>query len=130
MMKRLKFLLVFVFLLVGTLTVMSFTNDKYRKSSTAWQCLRYTGPQPILSGTEILNPSYWTTMLQNPFPTCDGGYDLCAMCFDNFTLPVSDARQALYDYFRDNDAFPPNGGAIFYNGKMIQVYTFFADGEE
>lgn len=126
-MKRLKFLLVFAFLSVGTLTVMSFTNKKYHKSALIWGCLQYNGPQPMSTPLSILYSSNWSNMLVPPFPYCSGGYDLCAICFDNLTTTPNEAMQILYDYYVTNESFPPNGGAIYgFDGKMVVVYKKMA----
>lgn len=124
-MKRLKFLLVFVFLLVGTLTVFAFTNNKYHKQILGIQCLRYTGPQ-ILNPPYLvlLEPAYWTTIVENPFSICNGGEDICAICFENSQVTPTQARQILWEYYRDHGFYPPNGNSISHvSGKVIWVYT-------
>lgn len=124
-MKRVKFLLVFVFLLVGTLTVLAFTSDKYHKHALAIQCLRYTGPQIVFPPyTELLQAGYWSTQLGNPSPNpCNIGEDICAICFDNTQLTANEARQILWEYYRDHGFWPASGTPIIISGKVVWVYT-------
>lgn len=124
-MRRIKFLLVFVFLLVGTLTLFGLTNDKYRKSPLAWECLRYTGTQIMVNPLVLLNSNNWTSMLSDPQEYCLAGYDLCAICFDSFKVTPNEAKQILYDYVRAFGYLPAHGAAVYASGngtKYIVVY--------
>lgn len=130
-MKRLKFLLVFVFLLVVTLTVFAFTNDKYRSSPQTWQCLRYTGTQSLIDPSVLLNSLNWTSMLEDPQMYCYAGYDLCAICFDPFKVTPNEARQILYDYVRYNGyTLPPHGANIYALGSGLKYIVVYKTMEE
>ncbi|MNY47516.1 hypothetical protein D3C86_1827930 [compost metagenome] len=122
-MKRVKFLLVFVFLLVGTLTVLAVTSNKYRKSALILQCLIYQGPQPI-SSSDIIDSGYWNPIPLNPAGNyCRGGETLCGICYDTNNTTADQARDAVYDYYVDNGLFPSHGVTILgNNGKMVTVY--------
>lgn len=129
-MKRVKFLMIYVFLLAGSLTMLAFTSDKYHKSPLALQCLSYTGPLVPFSSSDILNPLNWSPMTGTPNTYCDGlSFDLCAICFENTTMTANEARQILYDYYRENnESFPTHGSfASNYSGKKVWVYLKYGD---
>lgn len=120
-MKRLKFLLVFVFLLVGTLTVFAFTNGKYHKA-VFWECLKYNGPQPG-SPISYENSTNWSAYFGSVSSLCRGGWELCAICFDNFSTTPSMAREVLINYYLDNGSLPLHGQTIVgYGGHLVTVY--------
>lgn len=122
-MKRLKFLMAFVFLLVGTLTLLSFTNHKYRKEALTTQCLKYIGPHDYLLDYHILQSVNWTSAFTHPEEYCMSGPYLCAICYDSFSTTPNQARQILYDYYRNVGHLPVDGAVIFgLNGKSIVVY--------
>jgi hypothetical protein len=122
-MRRLKFLLVFVFLLVGTLIVFAFTNDKYRQSTLALQCLKYNATNNPVYPPDLVNPWNWTSTFGSPSPSCIGGTLLCGICFDTINTTAAQATQLLYEYHRATGSFPLHGQTIFgLNGQSVTVY--------
>ncbi|SMC88678.1 hypothetical protein SAMN04488524_3219 [Pedobacter africanus] len=116
--------MVFVLLLVGTLTVFALSSDSYRKHAVFQECIKYNGPQNPVFPTDILEQNNWNSLIGNPFPYCFGGSKLCAICFENMNLTPADARWILYDYYIMNASFPMNGSPITdSNGNTIWVYT-------
>lgn len=121
-MKRLKFLIVFVFLLVGTLTVMAFTNNNYRKQAVIMQCLKYTGPVPARP-IYIVNFSNWTSFGGGVHNLCPDGWELCAICFDTFDTTQGQALQMVADHYREYGTLPSHGSTITnYMGSYVTVY--------
>ncbi|SMC54593.1 hypothetical protein [Pedobacter africanus] len=120
-MKRIKFLLVFVFLLVGTLTVLALSNKGHHKSVLTTECLRYQGVQPA-TPISILDPINWSSMLSNPGVFCNDGDFLCAICFDNFQMTPSEARQILSNYQLAHGTLPLHGQSISNGGRQVTVY--------
>lgn len=124
-MKRVKFLLAFVFLLVGTLTVLALSNDRHQKSAAGVQCLRYTGPQPVDTySLWITNPVYWEPNYVQPNIFCGDGWALCVICFDTASTSANEARQLLYDYYELHGSLPISGQTItnFYGTKQATVH--------
>lgn len=127
-MKRLKFLLAFAFLLVGTLTALAFTSDSYHKviGST---CLKWNKSEdPTYNNrAQLLDPANWVSMSAPPLPdfynTCNGIDELCAICFQAISTTPAQARGLLYNYFEQTGYFPPNTHILAGpNGQRTQVY--------
>lgn len=120
-MKKVKLLLVFVFFLVGTLTVLAFASGKYHKAPMFTECLKYTGPRPS-NPFDLIDPGNWTSTFETPYISCRGGWDICIICFDNFNTTPQQAREILFDYCLDH-GFPGHGQSIFtFDGKSVTVY--------
>ncbi|WP_316812911.1 hypothetical protein [Pedobacter heparinus] len=127
-MKRVKFLLVFAFLLVGALTVLAFTNDNYRKQAMLMQCLKYNGPVPA-TASSIVNSANWSTVIGIPNLLCRGGWELCAICFDNGTTTPAQATFILSEHVRVYGALPSHVQTI-YDFQARYVTVFLDEREE
>lgn len=122
-MKRIKFLLVFVFLLVGTLTVLAFSSDKYHTSTLSPQCIGFNGYQRPIDAIDLLDENNWSPISGHPAASCDDGPDLCGICFDNFSVTADEAREILFDYYDYYGIIPAHDSPIFgAGGKVIWVY--------
>lgn len=123
-MKRLKFLLVFVLMLVGTFTVLAFTSDKFHRGTLIRECLMYEGTHhPAILAAEIVNSDNWTPMPQFPNLYCPGGFYLCAICFDNSQVTQFEAMDILRYYYQTNGSLPAHGQTIYGpGGKLVTVY--------